>query len=193
MLIIIIFIIFSLKCLLKTNKIYISNNNTNNRTRIKLTLLDKSKLLKLYTNNNKLRYKGLENCLKMDPDSQNCIYHLILPKKVVGKKRILLGNKNEGDGIYVILEDFKDIKIAYSFGISGNIQFDKALADRGIDVFMYDHTISRLPYENRRFHWYKIGICGKQPYHNLKDLETILNKHTSEKNMILKLDVENWE
>ena len=175
--------------------ININIKNHNNKNRIQLTLSDKLKLLKLYTNNNELRYKGLENCLTMDPDSQNCIYHLIVPKKVVGKKRILLGNKNEGDGIYVILDDFKDIKIAYSFGISRRIQFDKALADRGIDVFMYDHTISELPYNNSRFHWYKIGLCGKKSFQNLKDLETLIqeNKHTSEKNMILKLDIEHWE
>lgn len=166
--------------------------NTNNT---KLALSDKLKLLKLYTNNNEHRYKGLEKCLTMDPDSQQCIYHLILPKKAVGKKRILLGQKSEGDGVYVILDDFKDIKIAYSFGISTNIQFDKALADRGIDVFMYDHTIEKLPYENPRFHWYKIGICGKGAHQDLKDLDTLIqeNKHTSEKNMILKLDVEYWE
>ena len=174
-------------------KININIKNQNNR--IQITLSDKLKLLKLYTNNNELRYKGLENCLTMDPDSQECIYHLILPKNVVGKKRILLGNKNEGDGIYVILDDFKDVKIAYSFGIARNIQFDKALADRGIDVFMYDHTISKLPYNNSRFHWFKIGICGKKPHQNLKDLDTLIqeNKHTSEKDMILKLDVERWE
>ena len=172
-----------------------NNQNTNNKNRIQLSLSDKLKLLKLYTNNNELRYKGLENCLTMDPDSQNCIYHLIVPKNVLDKKRILLGNKNEGDGTYVILDDFRDIKIAYSFGIYKNIQFDKALADRGIDVFMYDHTISKLPYNNPRFHWYNIGICGKKPIKNLKDLDTLIqeNKHSSEKNMILKLDVEHWE
>ena len=60
---------------------------------------------------------------------------------------------------------------------------------------MYDHTISQLPEQNPRFHWFKIGICGKQPHPNLKDLETLFeeNKHTLEKNMILKLDAEHWE
>ena len=97
--------------------------------------------------------------------------------------------------MYVILDDLKDIKIAYSFGISKKIQFDKALADRGIDVYMYDHTIKRLPYENPKFHWKKIGISGKKTSYNLKDLDTLIieNGHTSEKNMILKLDVEHWE
>ena len=175
--------------------INIKNQNTNKKNKIQLTLSDKLKLLKLYTNNNELRYKGLENCLIMDPDSQKCIYHLLVPKNAVGKKRILMGNKSEGDGTYVILDDFKDIKIAYSFGISKNIQFDKALADRGIDIFMYDHSITNLPYNNSRFHWFKIGICGKKPHKNLKDLDTLIqeNNHTTEKNMILKLDVEHWE
>ena len=169
--------------------------NTTKLQNKKLTLSDKLKLLKLYTNNNELRYKGIEKCLTSDPDTQKCIYHLIVPKNVLGKKRILLGNKKDGDGIYVILDDLKDIKIAYSFGISRNIQFDKALADRGIDVYMYDHTINRLPYENPRFHWKKIGISGKKTSYNLKDLDTLIieNNHISEKNMILKLDVEHWE
>jgi hypothetical protein len=94
----------------------------------------------------------------MDPDSQKCIYHLLVPTNVVGKKKNIMGNKSEGDGAYVILDDFKDIKIVYSFGISRNIQFDKALTDRGIDVFMYDHSIKKLPYNKPRFHWLKIGI-----------------------------------
>ena len=60
---------------------------------------------------------------------------------------------------------------------------------------MYDHTINRLPYENPRFHWKKIGISGKKTSYNLKDLDTLIieNNHISEKNMILKLDVEHWE
>ena len=57
---------------------------------------------------------------------------------------------------------------------------------------MYDHTINKLPYENPRFHWKKIGICGKNKNHrNLKDLETIIkeNGHNNQNNMILKIDV----
>ena len=48
-------------------------------------------------------------------------------------KMILLGKK--GDGCYVLLDDFENIKYAYSFGINRNIQFDKALADKGIDIY----------------------------------------------------------
>ena len=110
-------------------------------------------------------------------------------KKVKGKKLILLGEKK--DGCYVLLNDFKNIKIAYSIGISTRIQFDSDLAKRGIDVYMYDHTICGLPYNNPKFHWKKIGLSGKtQKDLNLSTLDELIkeNGHTKEKNMILKID-----
>ena len=160
----------------------------------KIIITNIIKLLKYLTNNNEIKYKGAENCLLNNPDEQFCIYHLLSTKKVVGKKRILLGTKR--DGSYVLLDDFDKIKIAYSFGISKEIQFDIELANRGIDVFMYDHTIDSLPYNHSNFHWKKIGIRGNNDTdNNLKTLEAILmeNNHNLEDNMILKMDVENWE
>lgn len=46
---------------------------------------------------------------------------------------------------------FSKYNIAYSFGISNNIIFDKALTDKGIYVYMYDNSINSLPYENPKF------------------------------------------
>ena len=165
------------------------NYNFNNKN-----ISDKLYALRLFTNNNYIKYKGVEKCLIYDPDKQYCIYHLIAPKKVIGKEKILIGEKK--DGCYVLLNDFKDIRIAYSFGISYMIQFDKDLAERGIDVYMYDHTINKLPYNNPKFHWAKIGITGKGKENaQLKTLEHLIEKngHKSEKNMILKIDIEHNE
>ena len=159
-----------------------------------ISVPEKIKLLKLITNNDVNEYKGIEECLLNDPDEKLCIYHLITPKEVLGRKRVLLGDKH--DGCYVLLNDFKDVKIAYSFGIHTNIQFDKALADRNIDIFMYDHTIKSLPYQNPRFHWKPIGLCGMKTKNNkLKNLEQLIleNGHLNEENMILKIDIEEWE
>ena len=164
-------------------------NGTGNKT-----LDEKIKLLKMFTNNNDVVYKGMESCLIHDPDSQLCIYHLIAPKKVVGKKRILLGKKD--NGCYVLLDDFKDIKYAYSFGISFMVQFDDELTKRDIDVYMYDHTINGLPYNKTKFHWQKKGLAGKgEKTKNLDTLENyiIQNGHKDEKNMILKIDTEGAE
>ena len=190
-LIIILFFTFIIK-----EKHFIPNNGIKyyNQINNKLTLSDKLKFLKIITNNDESEYKGIQECLIKDPDQESCIYHLIVPKEVIGKKRILLGDKS--DGCYVLLDDFQNIKIAYSFGISVNIQFDKALADKGIDVYMYDHTINSLPYENPKFHWKKIGLCGVGQQHNdMKSLEDLIkdNGHTNQKDMILKMDIEKWE
>ena len=185
----------------KIDKKDINQNSSNifnfseNKSKTKQEILEeKIKLLKLITNNNPLIYEGIQNCLLKDPDEQLCLYHLIYPKKVVGKNKIYLIGKT--DGSYITLDDFENIKIAYSFGIANIIQFDTELAKRNIDIYMYDHTINGLPYENPKFHWKKIGICGNSDKaDNLKTLEELIteNGHTSEKNMILKIDVEKAE
>ena len=154
----------------------------------------KIELLKIMTYNDISLYNGTQKCLLNNSDEELCIYHFLCPKNVKGKTRILLGDK--GDGSYVILDDFEDVKIAYSIGIRDIIQFDKALADRGIDVYMYDHTIDKLPYENNKFHWKKIGIGGiSERSNNIQTLEEMMkeNGHLKEKNMILKIDVEGAE
>ena len=118
-----------LKQILKHLNININDKDIKNRIN----------LLKKFTNNNPYIYSHMKDCLINHPDKLFCFYHLIYPKKVIGKKKILLGKKS--DGCYVLLNDFENIKIAYSFGISNMIQFDDALAKRGVDVYMYDHTI----------------------------------------------------
>ena len=70
-------------------------------------------LLKNLTNGDEVLYEKVKNCLEKDPDEQMCIYHLLCPKEVVGKKRVLAGPDREG-GTYVMLDDFEDIKIVYS-------------------------------------------------------------------------------
>lgn len=148
-------------------------------------------LLKSMVNKDESLYKGTKICLEKNPDEELCLYQFLCPKEVKGKTRILLGEKK--DGSYVILDDFENIKIAYSIGIFNLIQFDKALADRGIDVYMYDHTIDKLPYENNKFHWKKIGLGSSSiKKDNIQTLEEMLreNGHLHEKNMILKIDIE---
>ena len=180
----------------KSDKNNYTNNFNNKKDDNQIDILHKKiKLLKIITNNDESEYKGILECLiAKDPDNEYCIYHLISPKKVIGKNRVLSGKKSYG--CYVLLDDLENIKIAYSFGIDGEIQFDKYLADRGIDVYMFDHTINSLPYTNNKFHWKKIGLCGKNRNRtDMKPLEDLLkeNGHMHEKNMILKIDIEKWE
>ena len=55
----------------------VDKKNMNNQSEID----DKLKMLRIISNNNIVKYKGVENCLLNDPDKQLCIYHLIAPKK----------------------------------------------------------------------------------------------------------------
>ena len=115
-------------------------------------------------------------------------------KKVFGTEVKRIGRI--GDGGYIMLEDFLDGNIAYSFGISNEISWDEDIASHGYEVFMYDHTISNLPRESEKLHWFPIGIIGKNKDNtNLMSLDEILKKngHAEENNMILKMDVEGAE
>ncbi|MBR0061855.1 MAG: FkbM family methyltransferase [Selenomonadaceae bacterium] len=116
-------------------------------------------------------------------------------KKLVGKNLVRIGKAN--DGGYVMVNDFKS-KIAYSFGIAGDVSWDLDMANRGYEIFMYDPTIDGLPQENARFHFFKEGIAGFEfPDKNLNTLESFIkrNGHEDKDNMILKMDVEGaeWE
>jgi hypothetical protein len=137
--------------------------------------------------------KKISNKEKIISNNNN-IYNLLSSKEVLGYKKIRIGN-NSADGGYILLNDFNNIKIAYSFGLGSEISFEKELADRGIDVFMYDHTIDKLPFENSKFHWEKIGLCGKNISENMTTLPELIkeNGHSNKENMILKLDIESYE
>ena len=126
--------------------------------------------------------------------NESSIYQLIRPMNVFGKKKIRIGSNS--DGGYILLDEFENIKYVYSFGISHEISFDKAMADKNFEIFMYDHTINTLPMNNSRFHWKKIGLTGNErKEENLKTLDELIkeNGHSNEKNMILKIDIESSE
>ena len=123
------------------------------------------------------------------------IHELLHISKVKGFELLRVGHDN--DGGYIMVDDFaSDDKTAYSFGISDDVSWDKDMASRGYDVFMYDHTIDGLPEENPRFHWSKLGIAdGSTQDSRLKTLDELIkqNHHEDKHNMILKMDVEGAE
>jgi len=162
-----------------------------NQTYIEQKLINFEKNQNLFFKLNKL-YKIYSNHLRTS--NKLDLVNLFHPLDVLGINKIRIGKKS--DGGYILLDDFKDVKIAYSLGISREISFDKVLADKGIDVYMYDHTIKKLPFENPRFHWKKVGISGKNEKNkNMKKLSDLIkeNGHINEHNMILKLDIESYE
>ena len=122
------------------------------------------------------------------------LYNLLKIAKVEGFELTRIGRKH--DGGYILLNNFHDGGIAYSFGISNDVSWDKDMVSRGYDVFMYDHTINELPEGNSRFHWFKLGIADEIIQNDsLRTLEDLIrqNHHENEHGMILKMDVEGAE
>lgn len=121
------------------------------------------------------------------------IMKMLVPKTPEDKRFIRVGRDN--DGGYIMIDDFKENTVAYSIGISDDISWDQEMAKKGIDVFMYDHTIAPLKVSGH-LKFFKTGVCGlnsKAP--NLLTLEEMLTKdeNTSKNNIILKMDVEDAE
>jgi hypothetical protein len=160
---IIIFILFIIICFLlliiKKNTNYIielsqKNNFLNQNINKQFDFIEVK--LQILEENQKI----LSNKEKIITNHSNSLYYLLTSMEILGYNKIRIGRK--ADGGYILLNDFNNIKIAYSFGISSEISFEKELVDKNIDIFMYDHTINKLPFENSKFHWKKIGLCGKK-------------------------------
>lgn len=127
------------------------------------------------------------------------LHELLQVKKPLSQKWELCRVGKQDDGGYVMLNNFEDSKAAYSFGICDDVSWDKFMAELGYDVYMYDHTIDKLPEENGKFHWQKIGLGGiyDKEHPELRTLPMLLedNGHLEEKHIILKMDIEGaeWE
>lgn len=122
------------------------------------------------------------------------ILRLLRPFEAVGSRKIRLGR--DYDGGYVMLDDFDGICAAYSLGIKDDASWDSEIAERGIEVFQYDHTIDAPPATHPLFHWKRTGICGvgeeTEPYDSLPNIMQA-NAHHNGNDLILKMDIEGAE
>lgn len=108
-----------------------------------------------------------------------------------GKVRI----GGDHDGGYVMANNFDRNAIAYSIGVGPQIQWDREMALRGLEIHQYDHTVDGLPEEHPAFHFNKIGIAADSSKTDLITLDEMIfrNGHQEKENMLLKIDVEGAE
>lgn len=131
------------------------------------------------------------------PLYQRCVGLLarITPRAIEGAKLIRLGGLN--DGGYVLLEPVTPptVTAAYCFGVGHDIAWDAALAARGIDVWLYDHTVTSPPGLPHRCRFVKKGIAGQAEGPNVRTLGECIgeNGHEGRRDLLLKLDVEGAE
>jgi hypothetical protein len=119
---------------------------------------------------------------------------LLTPLKAVGIEKSRVGNAH--DGGYILLDDLGRVNIVYSLGVGREVAFDLQMAERGCEVFMYDHTVEGPPICHERFRFAKVEIA-KDDKGNKSRLSSIVqtNNHLNEMHMLLKMDIEGaeWE
>jgi len=138
---------------------------------------------------------SVDDALAECPDPQMIASYraLLQPCSVRGQKLVRIGRAS--DGGYVMLDDFRPGSAAYSFGIGTDVSWDQDMAGRGYDVYMYDHTIERLPEDRPGFHFFRKGIAGTEQPPHLDTLAHYIqqNHQEGQQHMILKMDVEGAE
>lgn len=123
------------------------------------------------------------------------LVRLLYPADIQGKHYVRIGRDH--DGGYILLDDFDEAgeKVAYSFGINDDVSWDEGMGNLGFQVFMYDHTISKLPRSHPNFHFFKQGVCGASYVQDCATLEQVVtqNGHANARDLVLKMDIEGHE
>ena len=133
--------------------------------------------------------------INADPEYYKELKKTLKIKKIEGCDLIRVGLSGS-DGCYIMADNFSEPSASYSFGIYNDVNWDNIMAEMGYQIYLYDHTIEKLPFNRPEFNFFKEGIAGEdvkdQPLNTLKHyIER--NGHSDSKNMILKMDVEGAE
>lgn len=118
---------------------------------------------------------------------------LFSPKKVVGVQKVRFGS--ECDGGYVMLDDFEGVSLALSFGVDINADWDMEVADRGVKVQQYDHSVHMPPAEHQNIKFFKQMITATGQEDESQSINQILRdaRVTEDASVILKIDIESAE
>ena len=99
------------------------------------------------------------------------------------------------DGGYIFVNDISAHQTIISYGIGREYRFDIEMAERGHDVYMFDHTIEAIQAENKKLHFFREGVAGRTDIsQNLFSLKDHLHRHQIRGDrLILKMDIEGAE
>ncbi len=121
------------------------------------------------------------------------ILRKLRPHSAVGHRKVRFGGK--GDGGYVCIDDFADVNVALSLGINTNVTWDEDIANRGLVVHQFDHTVDDPRPADHRLIFNKLMISDseKEGSETLDNLVKIHDKNRKKPNVLLKIDIENDE
>lgn len=99
-----------------------------------------------------------------------------------------------GDGGYLAPDDLEGISVSVSPGVSTEVGFDLAMAERGMEIYMADASVEGPPVQHPRFHFYKKFLDVFDDEHNMR-LDTLCDEIAQEHagDRILQMDIEGAE
>lgn len=124
-----------------------------------------------------------------DPKEVARLIQSLRPKAV---KVPLIRIGGEGDGGYLVPDDFSGISACISPGVSDNVSFDQEIANRGIDVYMADASVSGPPVRDTRFHFVPKFLDVYEDDSHTR-LETLCKLAPNTGDRILQIDIEGAE
>jgi Methyltransferase FkbM domain len=119
------------------------------------------------------------------------LFQLFSPVTLTSAPMIRVGRV--GDGGYIMADDFSNIQVAFSFGIGKETSWDSDIAQRGIKVFQYDHSVDGPPIPNSRFVFHKKMIGAEQTKTSESIASSLFEHGTTDTRNVLKIDVEGSE
>ncbi len=115
------------------------------------------------------------------------------PQKVANHNKIRVGSPS--DGGYVMIDDFSGIDLALSFGVDINADWDLEVAQRGVRVQQYDHSIAEAPIIHPLILFFKKMITPEEMAPESTSIDAILRESNIEReaSVVLKMDIESAE
>lgn len=118
------------------------------------------------------------------------VMRLLRPYRTRDHAKVRIGRA--GDGGYIQLDDTEGLDVALSFGINDEVSWDVDMADRGLTVYQFDHTVD-APFPNDPRMIFAKKMIATDRGADRATLEDLVAEHDQgleRPNMILKMDIE---
>jgi len=123
---------------------------------------------------------------------QDEIFQLIRALRPRGTVAPLIRIGPNGDGGYLLPDDLDGVSACISPGVSFEIGFDRAMADRGIEVYMVDASVPGPPKANDRFHFTRKFLDVFEDDNHIR-FDTFCTAIPSVGDLVLQMDIEGAE
>lgn len=139
------------------------------------------------------RVQGRQNHISVGATNPQALQQFFNAIKPVASNVGLVRIGGEGDGGYLVPDDFAGLAACFSPGVAVTADFELAMAARGIESYMVDYSIEKSPVDHPMLHFEKkyLGTTNNEVYVTLDDW--VRAKAAPAQDLILQMDIEGAE